>query len=424
MIRNLYYSKNFYTRSVIYAALSICAAALSYIIYPFLIHLLPREVFGDIGASLALTNQLASLFLAFNIVSLYLSKKYRDSHQRLEHLQKDIVRIFLLFSVLLVAMSPILHDILNFGNYRSFIAVLLLLLLTVPSVIWIGYLQGKEEMARVGIYTFLVAAFKFIFAITLAAIFRSDVALFGIVMGQLAGLIILAKLPGARTPSLRSLFSAPNAHYKPSKQLFSYLLGAVIACGIMSFAQNADILYAKALLQPYTAGTYVAISSLSSVVFHISILLVWIALSGINLKNPSNNWWLAKKTLALISVIFTGIFATFFFSEHLILRYLVGSVPEVFHGQLLKSSLYQFIVAASTLIVYMSLTLREKRPLLQCLGLGLPLLFTTLLYDNNGPQELVNIMLSLIILGFILQCFILLAQRSRGKKDAEIKEIS
>lgn len=416
MIKNLYLSKNFYLRSSIYAALSLLGAAMSYAIYPALIRILPREVFGDIATSLALASQLTTIFLAFNIVSLYVSKKYQNSKEQLEHLQKEIVKIFVLFSIVIFIMSPALKQVLHFGSYTTFWSLMALMLLSIPAVIWIGYLQGKEEMARVGIYIACAALFKFLITISLAIIFRSDIAIVGIVLGQLIGIIVLAKLPGEQTPSLLTLFESSKRKIYDAT-LNKYLIIVVVSCILLSFAQNADILFGKALLDSTFSGTFVAVSSLSNVVFYTSSLIIWISLSGLSLKNSSKDSRLLLRSSLVVILI--GILVGLFFSiaESYIFTHLIPDASQEYVVQLYRDTLYQSIVVLATLILYWKLATKSSGGLMGSIGFAFPIMLVPLLYDGSGVIALINTLLVCALAGFGIMSLIILFY-SQFKKRA------
>lgn len=407
MFKRIYNTKNFYISSSVYAAFSIAGAIVSYLIYPFLIRILPRATFGDFAATLAIASQLSSIFLAFNIVSLYVSKRYGDSRELLEYLQQRIVKIFLVFALLILALSPALKGVLRFGGYSSIIALLLLMLLSVPAVIWMGFLQGKQEMIRIGIYAFTAACFKIVFALLLALLFKNISALFGIVLGQFLAVILLAKLPGHKTPSLKSLFMKISTPGR-AKNLNVYLASAVVVSLFMSFAQNADILYGKSLLPFDLAGTFVGISSLSNVAFYICFLLVWIALSGIDLNNPKVSLNVLKRAGGLIIMIGSLLFGILMIFEKNILQILIGETSHEFYRQLPYDTLYQSVIALVTLYIYWCLVHKKSGVVIMTIAFVLPLLIVPFLFDTRTPMGLVWLLLKAELAGISLMGLIIL----------------
>ena len=56
--------------------------------------------------------------------------------------------------------SPWLTHAFNIGSMWTLLGLGLFFCLSVPAVVWTGYLQGHNELARIGVYNVVVAAAK------------------------------------------------------------------------------------------------------------------------------------------------------------------------------------------------------------------------------------------------------------------------
>lgn len=404
MLRKLYNSKNFYLNNSLYIVLSVAGAVLSYAIYPIMVRILSKESFGDFTVALAVSSQMASVFLAFNVVSLHITKKHDDGVTILSYLQSKIIRIFLLFSLFVLITSPIIKTTLKLDSYLPLLATLLLMLLSIPAVIWLGFLQANKEMTRVGLYTFVTAFLKLIFAVVLALILQSSAAMFGVVVAQLIGVYVLSILPGKKTPPI-NFFNRSSTVFKDSKYagLYKYLVSAILVTLMLSFAQNADTLLGKSLLSRDAAGSFVAVSSLSNVVYYTGFLLVWVVLSNLSMTDNKQNKKLLYRAFSLL--IFMGIIASFIalIFEYFGLNILLGSKTAYFAGQLPREILYQSIMVVVTLYFYWRLTIRSKWVVVDSLIYMSPLLIMIARMGNtNYPIALMNTILISQLLGIIL----------------------
>ena len=421
MIKKLYKNSNFYISSSIYSILSIIAAAAGYAIYPLTIRLLPVMAFGEFATTIALAGLLSCIFLALNVASLFLTKKHPDNLAMIEYLQQKIMILFVITVLLLAFFSPIIMHILKLSNYLSLLALSLLMIMNIPTVFSLGYLQGKKEMSRIGVYILSASVFKLLFTILLAVWLRSEIAIFGVVLGQICGLIVLHKLPGSRPPSLLSIFKRKSVQPK-NNWLLGYLIKVVVSCICLSFAQSADILYGKSLLSNKVSGTFVAISTLSNFAFYISSLLIWITLSGINPKKPAHNRRMLYRSTGVIFVFGVIFVAGLNVFQSTILKLFVGDTFGLFIGQLPKDSLYQTVVATVTLYIFWLMAQNKKFYLLSAIVFVLPLLILPIIFTGNDPITLINLLLQVQFVGIISVVLLILVRYLSKKSIANVKK--
>lgn len=402
MISKIYHSKNLFINNGLYVVLSMLGAVFSYAIYPLLVRLLPAKSFGDFTVSLSITSQMASVFLAFNVVSLHLAKKHQNSNDLLEYLQSKIIRVFLYISLIIIVLLPILKSLLKMGSYVPLFATLLIMLLSIPVVVWLGYLQSHKEMTRVGVYTMLSALLKLIFTIMLAIILKNSIAIFGIVLAQTLAILALANLPGKKVPSIKlKQPTLSDEDLKKFSGIYRYLIISVIVTLVVSFVQNMDTLLGKYSLSDLQAGSFLSISSFSNVVFYIGFLFVWIVLSNLTIKNNKVDKIILFKALAVLCILTIISTIVCYILGGRLLSIINGSSKNTSVGQLTRNILYQSITAIISMYFYWSLALKRRRVLAEVLVYSVPFVTSALLFKYSSANAILNALLRSQLIGII-----------------------
>ncbi len=391
---------DFYIRSGLFGILSLSGALFNYALYPVLTRILSTRDFGDFAAILAISNQIMGMLVAFNVISIYLVKTQEEkARAHAQVIQKTLIWIFLLATIVVAAASPYLHNLLKIKSVSSFIVLAMILATAVPAVIWTGYLQGHKEMIRVGVYNLGSSLGKFILIIALAGFLGTIGAIWGLLGGALLGLLILRVMPGVTLPKLSSIFEKSSSYDKKYLSgLRGYFLECLFVVGVLSFLQNYDITLAKALFKPDIAGTYSGISVLSNALYYLSFLLVWIILPEIKINNQSNNRRIlgtAYKLLGLLALV--TIFTEFLF-KNTITKLLLGSQFSNQGDVLIFASLYQLTLVSITLYAFYLLVCRKRRAIL--LGgvvFGLSTIIPVII--ANTPLEMIRYLWLALLVG-------------------------
>lgn len=356
--------KNFYVRSSLFTILSLGSAVTGYALYPILVRLLTPEAFGDFAVAAATLNQVLAILLAINVISIHLVKKYGEdeARQHAQVIQKVMLWFFLFITLIVLALSPLLSSLFKISDAYLFVPLVIILLTSLPLIVWTGYLQGHKELVRIGIFSFGSAIAKLIFTSLLGLVAGSVGAFFGVLVGTITGIIIIYLYPGVRLPSIGSVFS------KTSKQelrflasLRLYIIEAVFVVGVLGILQNYDISLAKALFGPSVAGVYSGISILSNALYYLAFILIWIVLPEISINEPKINRRVlgtAYKLLGLLAVLAVG--AELLLKDHLLPILLGGSFSDK-TDLLLFATLYQLTLVAIALYSFYLLICRRNR---------------------------------------------------------------
>lgn len=405
-------AKNFYFRSSLFVILSLVGAAFNYALYPILVRILNTANFGDFAAIIAISNQILGLLLAFNIILIYLVKSQGEDKAKAhaEVIQKSLIWLLLLMTVVMLAFSPFLHNLLHIKNLSSFLLLSIILLAAIPAVVWIGYLQGHKEMVRIGVFNVGASLAKLILSVGLAMAFGTTGAIAGILGGTAVGLLILAIYPGVKLPSIKTVFQKSQPTEKSYLlSLGRYMLSCVFVVGALSFLQNYDITLAKALFPPDMAGVYSGVSILSNALYYVSFLVIWIIMPEIQINNRAVNRRVLGTAYKLLSALAIVSIGGEFLAKNFITKVLLG--PD-FASQgkiLIFASLYQLTLVAITLYAFYLLVQRKRRSILLAgLVFGLALFLPAYLTSSLTSMIVIlwiSLLLAIILYGLIITIY-------------------
>lgn len=400
---------NFYIKSGLFTVLSLSGAFFNYVLYLVVARLFDVRQFGDFTTLLAIANQIIGILLAFNIVSIYLVKRFPEDEARAKAqiIQKILVWIFLGSTILVVIFSPFIRQRLHIADPTSFIIIGILLALAIPAIIWTGYLQGHKYLISVGIFTLASALAKLICCVALASIWGVRGGLIGVVIGAIVALIVLRLMSPVRLPHLSSVIQPFQANeWQFIKSQRTYVIGSIVVVGLLSVLQNIDITFAKALFSPIEAGMYSGVSIVSNALYYVAFLLIWILLPEISINNPTHNRHMLRTAYLLLGLLASGVIVIEVLGQNILIRAVLG--PQ-FAGQsslLVFASLFQLALVAATLYVYYLLVLRRRRALLLA---GLVFVSATLSPLFGGIENLHNLIIGLflsILCGWIIYSII------------------
>jgi len=397
--------ENFYFRSILYTILALSGAVLNYLLYPALARVLSLTEFGDFAAIMAISAQVLTILLAFNLISIYLVKKYSEdeAREKVQVIQKVLIWLFLGVTGLLLIAAPVVKERLHIADPLAFAILALVLISSVPSVIWTGYLQGHDQLIKVGVSSVAASLAKLVFALLLASLWGVSGALWGVLTGVVLGVVGVGLIAGMRLPSLRSSISSLSKTQGTFLGgVFGYIIGSAIVVGALGVLQNIDIVYAKTLFSPADAGVYSGISVLSNALYFISFVLIWIVLAAVTFENPRHNRRLLRTAYSLLGAIAAGVVLAEFLLRGVLSTFLLGSA---FGGQgnvLIIASLYQIALVGATLYAYYLVVLRRRRALLLAACVFLPTVAAPVIFPPSDTGTLITTLLLALLLGWTL----------------------
>lgn len=384
--------------------LSVFAAALNYILYPILTRILTPVEFGDFAVVVALSNQVAGILLAFNLISIYLVKFNSEAvaREKAQAVQKVLIWLFLILIAMLFLSAPFTRSLLNLNSAQSIVIMSLIQLSAVPAVIWTGYLQGHKQLAQVGVYNVASALGKLIFASLLSAIGGALGGVWGLFCGAVIGLVTIQLIANRKLPSLKVVIKRLTPQERAFlKTLRTYVIGSIFVVGVFGVLQNLDITLAKALFPPEEAGVYGGISILSNSLYYLSFLLVWVVLPEISADSPKSNARVLATSYKLMALLTIVVICAELLLRNQLTGFLLGPDFSNQGNVLIFATLFQLSLVASALYAFYLLVMRRKRAVLfaACIAgftVSLPLLFA------QSTLQMIQYMASGVALGVAL----------------------
>jgi O-antigen/teichoic acid export membrane protein len=401
--------QNFYIRSTLFVILSLAGATISYLLYPVLSRILSLREFGDYVTIIGLSSQVMGILLAFSVISIALVKQYgeTEANNKAQIIQKVLLWLFLALSVVILILSPFLQHLLKIQNVVSFFILSLIMLLSVPSNIWVGFLQGQKEQVRVGIFSVCTAILKFICIILLAARYGVIGGLWGFFIGSFLGLLILNYLPGKNVPTLNTLFSSLKEADKAFlREYRAYIIQAVFVVAGLVFLQNYDLNRAKVLFDPELAGIYGGISVLSNALYFVIFLLIWILLPEFSLQNPQINKRILRTAFRVITSLTIAVVIGGLVLGDKVLALLLGESFSNHSSTLIIASLYQISLVSVALYAFYLLVLRKRRSIILTGSVMLSCILIPLNFTSSPFEMILALWLS-VLFGAILYSIII-----------------
>lgn len=392
----------FYSTSILFSVISIFAAATNYITYPLLVRIIGPEKFGDYATISAISNQLLVILSSVNIVLVFATKKYGEekSAEYMIRLQRYALFIYMALGALLAVSSTFLKARLSIESGWLFVILLLILITAIPSLIWTGYLQGKKELVRISVYTLVSSIFRLLSACVLGYYFGSKGAVLGILFGAILAVIVMYYYPGVKLNNPVRVFSSSNTARQINvlavRPLF---ITASIATVILGVLQNLDILVAKALFEPYSAGLYSSLSVLSNALYFVSFMMIWIVLPEISLSDSSVNRRLLRTTSIIAIALYTCfVIGSIIFSSN-VLSYALDIPLDL--GTLMFALSYQCMLIFLALYSYYGLSLHRLYVVVAPVAVALACIAGVLIRHPSTPFEMIQSM-SLCGIGALL----------------------
>jgi len=382
--------------------LSAIASAINYAAYPILSRILVDTEYIHITVSLSVLTQITTFLSSIVAITIGLSKdeKSKDRPNDVQLLQASLFRVFLIVTVVFLALSPIVMNSIKTPLLFA-IPIAIMMIVSVPLAIMSGYLNGRGLMTKLGLLTVISAGLQLTIGASIAYATKSGLlALTGMALAQVIAItlvrIIFAKdnLPKLKVSLGKSTNVAGHPHIR---HLLVYGLFASIAIMAMNIAQIADLLLIQTLKNT-DIKLYTDIYILSRIVFFAGIIFIWPFLGELDIRAHALNRKPFFKLIGIFSaiVIATIIVITFFGTN--ITQLLFGENYSNEHLRTLGvlSILYKFFFLIITAATLYFIVFRNYVAVWLSLGIcGLILLFS-LFVDKAASNQSVLIILNVI----------------------------
>ena len=283
--------------------LSVIASAFNYFAYPILSRILPTHEYGDITVALSLFTQIGTFLSSLTAISIGLAKSHSDKDGgEVTSLQNTLVQVFAAISILFLTNAPFLMPLFSVPVTYAF-PIVIMLLVSIPITIITGYLNGKQQLVKVGIATCLVATIQIIAAIAVSIATHSGLAtMFAMGLVQIISLLLLLWLYRAdNLPRLdKTLFTLqPLSHQ--AQVLLRFTLFSSLAVMSINLLQLVDL----TLVRQHGTGPdvlfYTDTYVISRALFFAGMIFIWPFLSDLSLTSKQTNTRLFLRLIAVIT---------------------------------------------------------------------------------------------------------------------------
>lgn len=401
---------------LIFILLSVVASGLNYIIYPLLSRALSSAEYVNITVALSLFTQVSAFLSSILAITISLSKSEQNerANEKIELLQAFLFKLFFVLAAVFLVFSPIIMAKIHTPVLFA-LPISVMMLLSIPILVISGYLNGKNQMIKLGIITLLSASCQFIIGLTVAVVSRNGLlTMSSMAIAQIVTLIIVYtvfskdRLPGI-SKSLKAPFWASRS--KQMSKLILYTAATSVAIMAVSLIQIMD-LFILQRLEHTNIKFYADIYVISRVVFFAGMIFIWPFLGEISVDSHHFN---RKPFLKLISyftlITLAAIVVLYIFGDQLAhalfgMTYDLQIIREI--GIL--SILYKFFFLIITAVVLYFIVLRSYIAVWIALAAsGAIFIFSELI---NKDTSMFNVLIGLnVIAGILVIASVLLLLR-------------
>ncbi len=376
-------SRKLIKTSLWFTALSVLASALNFLYYPITARMLSLSEFGDVQIGISFIMQAAALFTSLNTLALFFAAQKKDQTRVIAQLERLIIAFSLILSVLTVVWAEPISAALQLHDPTLLYILAVIFILNIPAATWLGSVQGEGQFIASGMIATSSSLLKIIAGVIAIMLgFGAHGALLGILFGTFAILPASYFSQKQRTLRLRQTFRLPKV---TDFSLFTgrpLLILLFLSLFMLAVTSTVDVLAAKVLLDPETAGLYAQLSTAGKIPYFASIPVAIIAFERL-IKGMSSR---KHVTLLFGGLVTTMTFLTVVF-EAIILQLFFGLES----GSYDRPSFVMLCMAFGayslvTLLIYSLISHRQvfRVALVSAVALLLPI--SLLMVDNNSIE--------------------------------------
>ena len=384
------FQDKFLRHNFIYFCGSMIVAVFNYLYYPVLSRMMDIGSFGEVQAFISLfliLSMVAGMFQTVVVNIAANAEEIKEKHDLILMLEKVVLYVVLLISLLIIIFSPQLKSFLKFDSIYPFIALAILLLLDLFFTFRIAILQGLHKFKELSISNIYLSAGRLFFAILLVSI---GWAVFGAVMAVVIAQIMALIYAYSKTKDhLASLTKARVKITNQVKKEIRYALLVFLATSCIAFLYTADVIVVKHYFSADQAGLYSGVSTIARIILFFTSSVGGVLLSHVKLDNsPKENSKILKKSIFLVGGLGGVVLLTFFIFPDIIIKILIGQKYLSYSFLLPRLSIVLFMVSIISLIFNYYLALRKY--FLSIISILGPLLIIILSYFwHKSPSQIV-----------------------------------
>jgi len=347
-----------------------------------------------------------------------------------ELMNKSLRAMFIVSSiifVLLLALTPLLTGLFHTNFWTLAAALTVLIFSFVLPVFW-GIYQGLGKFKELGINNSIEGVLRLVIAILLVLSLSSKYQIYGALISSPISMAV-AFLIGYWSFS----YIRKNKKVKIKDNLTKYSLASVIVFGLVTLMYSVDVILARYLFSPRTAGIYAGISLICKALFFIAIGTKRAMMPNLAEKDIKSEEVecrkILKKISLLLGIMFLCAFVLFFFFPEQIVMLILGSkylsVAPYLKYMIIAMTFFSF----ANLLVYYNLSLDKNKIItIRVLASAVFLEIGLLILFHKNLQQFVNMIMIVDILLFIAMLVVTIispkyAEKRIEKEKHELKEM-
>ncbi len=180
-------------------------------------------------------------------------------------INRFVIRLALVLSVMMVFLSPFISRFLNISNSSIVLLIAPVLFFSLITLVNVSTSQGVLKFMGVVVPNFVSAVIKLVFGLVLIWIGFSVLgAMWAVVIGALVSYLVSRKMIVAY------IDTKANSNNYHLKSFYKYSIPVLIQAFAFTSFFTVDVILVKHFFSPFDAGIYAALSTLGKIVFFAS----------------------------------------------------------------------------------------------------------------------------------------------------------
>lgn len=353
----------FLRHNITFLSGSLAVAALNYLFYLVLGHILTPADFGEVQALTSLFTQAAIFLTILTYVTIHVTVNVSDEQVRNQTLL-GLERLAMIAGCALLALALIfvnqLRGFLRFTENWPFVALIAALALSIPLAFRMAFLRGQKQFFRASLTDGTGSLAKLLIAPVFVLLGgRSFGAISALAISQMLSLavgIVWARQAGFHGFAL----GVSRLHFDLLKPHLKHAGAVLLGAGGVTLMQTLDIISIKHYFSATEAGLYAGVTTIAGIVYFLMapITGVLITLVGSNQLTRQNQLRL-KASLALMFALGGGALLVMSLYPEIIIKLLVGTKYLVAAHYLPRIGLAMLLLAAANALMMYHIALKR-----------------------------------------------------------------
>ncbi len=371
---------------------NILAGGFSYLLHPFLGHVMGIQGYGQVAALISLSLVLATPTQIIATVSTKYAASLSTNHSHLNDFIRRLTIILLgigiVVTAIFVATSTYMASFFHLHSQQGIIILGFMFIVSFVMPLNQGILQGLQYFGWYAAIALLSTFLRLVLAVGLVLVGLSvNGAILGIVMSAL--LVYLISLQ-----PLRKVLTGPRTPIGSLRSLWSYSLLASIAAGGLVFLGSSDTVLASHFLNAREVGLYAALATIGRIIVFITTSVATVMfprVAALYVQREPHKHVVIQAILGVL-ILSAAVEATFYLAPVFMTRLLFGQAFVAIAGQLALYGMAMLLLSVSIVIINYFLAI-GNRPFVLIIFLACVLQTGIIVWHHNTIAQVVQAVL-------------------------------